>query len=180
MKWLLIAGAVVAALVIVVAIVGTLLPRDHVAIVRARIAGTPDTVWHAIADVANHPTWRTGVKRVELREPIDGKTAWREHSSHGSLLMVADHSEPPRRFVTRIADDKLPFGGTWEFVVEPTDGDGSTVTVTERGSVYNPVFRFMSRVLFGHTATIETYLRSLGRKFGSEPTPTVVANATSR
>ncbi len=34
----------------------------------------------------------------------------------------------------------------------------SSVTITERGSVYNPIFRFMSRFIFGHTATVEAYL----------------------
>jgi hypothetical protein len=30
----------------------------------------------------------------------------------------------------------------------------------------------------GHTASIDAYLRALGRKFGSEPTPMVVAGGT--
>jgi hypothetical protein len=29
----------------------------------------------------------------------------------------------------------------------------------------------------GHTATLEAYLRALGKHFGNEPTPTVVATA---
>lgn len=168
MKWLLIAGGVIGAVVLVVVIVGALLPRDHIATVTARIAGAPDSVWRAIADVADHPNWRDGVKRIELLAPIDGKMTWREHSTNGAILMVADHSEPPRRLVTRIADEKLPFGGTWEFVVQPAGNDTSNVTITERGSVYNPVFRFMSRFVFGHTATMDAYLRSLGRKFGRD------------
>ena len=45
----------------------------------------------------------------------------------------------------------------------------------ERGSVYNPVFRFISRFFMGHTSAIDGFLRALGKKFGTEPTPTVVA-----
>jgi hypothetical protein len=165
MKWLLIAGVVVVAIIVLVVIVGTMLPRDHIARVTARVAGAPAPVWQTIADVADHAAWRTGVKRVELLPPVDGKTRWREHSSNGAILMIADRVEPPHRFVTRIADDKLPFGGTWEFVVEPSGDGASVVTITERGSVYNPVFRFMSRYVFGHTATMDAYLRSLGRKY---------------
>ena len=173
MKWLLIAGGLIAAAVLVVVIVGALLPRDHIAKVSARIAGAPDSVWRAIADVADHPNWRDGVKRIEPLAPIDGKPAWREHSTNDAILMVADHSDPPRRLVTRIADDKLPFGGTWEFVVAPAGDNMSDVAITEHGSVYNPAFRFMSRFVFGHTATMDAYLRSLGRKFGGD-------SATSR
>jgi len=187
MKWLLVVGGMLVAIILIVVIVGALLPRDHVASVSARVAGTREAIWTAITDVANQPTWRDGVKRVELAAPIDGKAAWVEHSSNGSILMVADHSEPPRRFVTRIADTKLPFGGSWEFVLEPAGADAganagadaSTVTITERGSVYNPIFRFMSRFVFGHTATMDAYLRSLGRKFGRATTPTVVATTKS-
>lgn len=175
MKWLLAGGSVLAALIVIVVIVGTLLPRDHVASVSARILGTPDAVWQAITDVADHARWRDGVKRVELLPPRDGKLLWREHSSNGPILMVADRSEPPHRFVTRIADETLPFGGTWEFVVEPV-ADASMVTITERGAVYNPVFRFMSRFVFGHTATMDAYLRSLARKFGGDVTPTARGN----
>lgn len=179
MKWVFIAVGALIAIVLVIVIVGTLLPRDHIATVTARIAGVPDSVWRTITDVAEHPTWRSDVRRVELLPPTDGKTTWREHSSNGAILMVADRAEPPRRLVTRIADEKLPYGGTWDFVITPSGDQGSVVTITERGSVYNPVFRFVSRFILGHTATMDTYLRALGRKFGGDVTPTVVAPAPS-
>lgn len=34
------------------------------------------------------------------------------------------------------------------------DGAGTRVTITENGEVYNPLFRFVSRFLMGHTSTI--------------------------
>ena len=43
-------------------------------------------------------------------------------------------------------------------------GSGTRVSITERGEVYNPIFRFLSRFVFGHTGTMETYLRDLARK----------------
>jgi hypothetical protein len=70
--------------------------------------------------------------------------------------------------VTRIADPKLPFGGTWTFEIAP-DSDGATLRITERGYVTNPFFRFMSRFVFSQTSTMETYLKSLAKKFGEEP-----------
>lgn len=74
-------------------------------------------------------------------------------------------SDAPRRLVTQIADPNLPFGGTWTTVITPADGE-SEVRITEGGEVRNPVFRFMSRFVFGLTATMDTYLRDLGKKFG--------------
>jgi uncharacterized protein YndB with AHSA1/START domain len=177
MKWLTIMVAAFAGIIVLVVVVGALLPRDHVASMRARIGATPEVVWRAITDVEQQPAWRPGVQRIELLPAIDGKTAWREHSTNGPIAMVIDRAEAPTRVVTRIADDKLPFGGTWEYVIA-ADGDGtSMVTITERGSVHHPVFRFFSRFVFGHTATMDAYLRALSRKFGAEATPTVVATS---
>jgi len=53
------------------------------------------------------------------------------------------------------------------------------VTSTARGWVSNPTFRFVSRCVMGHTATLDAYLRALGKHFGSEPTPTVVARGAA-
>lgn len=75
---------------------------------------------------------------------------------------------PPRRLVGRIADSKLPFGGTWTLEITPTP-EGSNLRITERGWVSNSLFRFMSRFVFGYTGTLDSYLRSLAKKFGEEP-----------
>jgi hypothetical protein len=45
------------------------------------------------------------------------------------------------------------------------------VTITERGLVGNPIFRFVSRFVIGQTATMDSYLRALGKRFGEEVTP---------
>lgn len=75
---------------------------------------------------------------------------------------------PPSRLVGRIADPKLPFGGTWTFEITPTP-EGANLRITERGWVSNPMFRLLSRFVFGYTSTIDSYLRSLAKKFGEEP-----------
>ena len=176
MKWALLVGGVVVALIAIVIIVGAMLPRDHVAAMTARVAAKPDAVWAAITEPAMFPSWRKDVRTVDMLAPTASGPSWRENSSQGAITFVVDATEPPRRLVTRIADEKLPFGGTWEYVVEP-DGPSSRVTIVERGSVYNPVFRFVSRFIMGHTATINTYLRALGKHFGDEPIPTAVTPA---
>ena len=177
MKWIIIAGAGLLAIVVIITVIGALLPRDHVAALTARIAATPDTVWHTITNVAGHTAWRPDVGRVEVLAPSDKGPSWREHSRHGVITMVVERWEPPRHLVTRIADVGLPFAGRWEYRIEPDGAGASQVTITERGTVHNPIFRFVSRFVMGHTATIDGYLRALGRKFGAEPTPAVVATA---
>lgn len=174
MKWLAIVGGVVVVLVAVVIIVGAMLPRDHVAAMTARVEATPDSVWSVLAEPWAFPTWRADVKTVDILASTPIGPSWREHSSRGAMTFVVDAAEPPRRLVTRIADKNLPFGGSWEYVVEPDGPSASRVTIVERGAVYNPVFRFVSRFIMGHTATIDRYLRALGKHFGEEPTPTAV------
>ena len=46
--------------------------------------------------------------------------------------------------------------------------------ITEQGEVYNPVFRFVSRFIMGHTATASAFLTSLGARFGAAVVPEVV------
>jgi hypothetical protein len=75
---------------------------------------------------------------------------------------------PQRRLVGKITDRKLPFGGTWTFEIAPVP-EGATLRITENGFVSNPVFRFMSRFVFGYTDEMEKYLRSLAKKFGETP-----------
>jgi hypothetical protein len=60
----------------------------------------------------------------------------------------------------------LPFGGTWVYEIVP-EGDSCTLTITEHGKVYNPLFRFVSRFIMGHTATIDSYLAALNAKLSS-------------
>lgn len=66
----------------------------------------------------------------------------------------------------RIADPNLPFGGTWTYDLVPGD-QACSLTVTEDGEVYNPLFRFVSRFIIGHTATIDSYLKALQTKLAS-------------
>ena len=75
------------------------------------------------------------------------------------MTISIERSEPPRLLVTRI-EPGLPFGGTWTYELAP-DAGGSVLTITERGEVYNPIFRFMSRFIFGHDSTLAGYMAAL-------------------
>lgn len=166
MKWLFIGGGVIAASIVFVIVVGALLPRDHVATLVASLKAPPETVWAVITDPAAFPSWRADVTRIEMLPPAPTGPSWREYSRHGAITMTADVSGKPRRLETHIADKNLPFGGWWEYSLKPNAGGGTEITITERGSVYNPVFRFVSRFIMGHTKSIDGYLGALGRKFG--------------
>jgi uncharacterized protein YndB with AHSA1/START domain len=169
--------AVVVGLGLVIVVAGYLLPVKHVATVAAHVPATPAQVWDALTDVAAYPKWRGDVGSVEMLPADSGHVAWREHGKNDAISFAIEQAEPPRRLVTRITDKSLPFGGSWEYVVTP-DGTGSRVQITEHGEVYNPVFRFVSRFIMGHTATASAYLKSLGARFGATVMPEVVSSAT--
>ena len=171
MKWVLIILGILVGFVALAWLVGAMLPKEHVATRMARYKQPPEKIWEAISNVEGMTAWRTELKGIERLPDKDGKPAWVEDlGNFGKMPLQVEVFEPPRRLVTRIADPKLPFGGTWTFEITPVEG-GATLRITERGEIYSPFFRFMSRFFFGYTSTLETYLKNLGRKFGEDVTP---------
>ena len=80
----------------------------------------------------------------------------------GDVPMRFERQEPPSLLVARVDGNDLPFGGTWTYRIAPAPG-GSELTITEDGEVYNVIFRFMSRFVFGHYATMDAYIENLQR-----------------
>jgi len=140
MKWLLLIVVVLVVLVAAIAFIGATLPRDHVASRSLALRRPAEEVWAAIMQA----TAASGV-------PVD-----------------VVESDPPRRQVTRVKDTEKNFGGTWTITVTPSP-TGSTLTITEDGWVSNPVFRFVSRYVMGHHATMDGMLKAVAKKFGEQP-----------
>lgn len=174
MKIALIVIAAVVGVAILVAFVGWSLPVKHRAARQAFLSATPESVYAVISAPRDFPSWRSKVKSVEMLPESEHHTSYRETGDDGTIAYVVDEAIPARRLVTRIADPSLPFGGTWTYELVPT-ASGTTVRITEDGEVYNIVFRFMSRFVFGHHATIDGYLRDLGRHFKQDVTITSVS-----
>jgi len=135
MKWLMIAALVLVAIVIVATIIGAMLPRNHRASRTASFKRPPPDVWAAVIEATS-----------KSNVPVD-------------VL----ESAPPRRLVTRVKESEKMFGGTWTIAIDPA-ADGSTVTITEEGWVANPIFRFISRFVIGHHATMDSILRQMAKK----------------
>ena len=165
-KGLLIAAALLIGLIGIMAAVGATLPVKHTASLEAVYPAPRDSVYVLITDVSRYTEWRSGLERVEQRPPVAGKPRWLEVGDDGEMLFEATESDPGRRHVTRIADPGLPFGGTWTFELEDAPA-GTRLQITEDGEVYNPIFRFMSRFVFGHRAGIERFHSDLTKRIGS-------------
>ena len=170
MRYLLIAAAILGALVLLVLAIGWSLPVKHTAASGVTINTAAGPIYNLITDVERYPQWRSSVERTERLPDSAGKTRFREVGSDGTILYEVESAEPNRRIVTRIADRSLPFGGSWTYELIPR-GDSTTLRITENGEVYNPLFRFVSRFVMGHTRTIDTYLSDVAQHFDSAEDP---------
>jgi len=165
MKWILITLAIIGLLIVAVVGIGFVLPVKHVATRSARFAQPAEKIFLAISGIQSFPEWRPSVERVEVLPPSGAHPRFREIGSDGSILFETDSLVPNKRVVNRIAGRSLPFGGRWIYDLTP-DGDGTRLTITEEGEVYNPIFRFVSRFIMGHTRTIDRYLGDLKNRLG--------------
>jgi Polyketide cyclase / dehydrase and lipid transport len=169
MKWLLLVIVIIAVPLLLIVTVGALLPKEHVVSRTASYRQPPDAVW---AVITGPPDWRSDIRSYQEIPSQNGTRIWRETDSHGQTITYEGSEESAlseagtvRRLRTRIMDKNLPFGGAWTIDVSP-EASGSSVTITERGEVYNPVFRFVSRFVMGQSATVDAYLKALQKKLG--------------
>lgn len=163
MNVLLIIGASVVGLIVAVVVIGQSLPVKHVARARATFQRPLDELWKRLAAFERYPDWRRGVANVEPA----GENHWREVDKKGEAMTYETvESVSPRRLVRRIAGENLPFGGTWTFELSEAGPERTSVSITEDGEVYNPVFRFVSRFVMGHHATMSAFLEDLATSFG--------------
>jgi hypothetical protein len=139
MKWIAIVVVTLVALVALVAGIGAMLPRTHKAGRSLRVNRPPEDVWPVLMRV-------TAASDV----PVD----------------VLD-SRPPHRLVTRVTEKETNFGGTWTIDIASA-APGSTVTITEDGWVANPIFRFVSRFVMGHHATMDGTLKKVAASLNEE------------
>ena len=166
MRWILWIVAGIALPVVIVAIVGALLPKAHTASRTARVSMPPDALYTLLTDIDRFPEWRTDVKKVERLPDRNGLPAWIEHGRHGAIPLFSERMERPSRLVGRIGEG-LAFGGTWTYRIAPATG-GSDLTITEDGEIYNPIFRFMSRFVFGYHSTMDSYIKDLQAKVAAQ------------
>jgi uncharacterized protein YndB with AHSA1/START domain len=166
MKWVLIILAIIAGLIVLVTIIGMLIPKAHTATRTARLKQPIETVWAAITDHAAEPAWRGDIKAKERMPDRDGKPVWREVRGRGdSMVLQTLELDPPRKMVGRILDQSQ-FGGTWTYELAPADGGGCSITITEDGEIYNPIFRVVARLVIGYHGTMDGYLKALAGRFG--------------
>jgi hypothetical protein len=169
---IVIAASIIGVVVLVfavMALIGSQLPRAHTASRSIVLRETRPNVYAVIRDFKSAPAWRSGVKSTEVIETPGQKLRFIEHGSDDVTYELTE-DVPNQRMVTRILNTDLGYSGQWTY--ELTDENGGTrVKITEDGDVSNVFFRVMSRYVFGHTSTMDTYLTALAKRFGETATP---------
>lgn len=146
--------------------IGYMLPQDHRASRTVVHAAPPAEVFAIVTEFSRFPEWRSGISRVELL-PDDGRGArFREHGSQDVITYRVERIEPPMKLVTRIDDPSQPFGGTWTLDLAAVP-EGTALTITEDGEVYNLLFRFLSKTVFSPYSTIDTYHADLRKRIAA-------------
>lgn len=131
------------AVVGVIALIGFFLPAGHEASRSADFNKPPVAVFALVSDPNNYRSW------------WDGATVKSE--------VIA--SVPPSKLVTKVVGE-TQFGGTWTIQIDPIP-TGSRMTITERGEIYNVLFRALAKFVFGYTSTMESCLEAAKKKLAA-------------
>ena len=111
MKWVANGVAGLAVLIVAIAAIGSMLPRNHRASRSLRLHRSPDEVWAVVTELA-----RASDVPVEVVE-----------------------SAPPHRLVTRVTEQEKNFGGTWTIAIAGEPGstratEGGYATTADAGT----------------------------------------------
>jgi uncharacterized protein YndB with AHSA1/START domain len=171
MKWVVIVIGGLFGLVALMALIGAFVPREHRATNTVTLRQPPDSVWNVVRDLGGTPSWWAEIKESVRQPDQNGREVWRQKMSGFDVPLVVMEAVPPRRLVTQIdASAGAAFGGTWTYELTPDSG-GTRISVTEAGWIGNPIFRFLSRFVFGYYGSLDGYLKALGERFGETVRP---------
>ncbi len=162
------------------AVVGSFLPAEH-AVARAVEVGRPaEEVWRLINDMERYPDWVPG---LESMEPVSGgrdAMLWRQSGQGVRLTIEVVERSPPRRLVTRPADEGLSYSGSWTHDVIPSPR-GCRLVITERGRIEGRLARFFARFVFGTHHAVDSFLHAAAVRLDpNDPSPILPVEAPSR
>ncbi|GAB4364373.1 MAG: SRPBCC family protein [Methylohalobius crimeensis] len=169
MQTILIIVLIASGLLGVTLMVGSRLPKTHVAASRIRLKAKPEEVWHILTDFRSYPSWRMGLKRVEVSSTPDNRPMWTEICAEASKIpFQVVEAEPPVWLVTQMANESLPLRGRWSYRLEEDSGE-TILTVTEVDRIHSPLFRFCIRYLLSYYSAMDVFLAELALKLGQPP-----------
>ena len=149
-----------AALVFYVA--GSRLPREHRSVVTATFKAARPAVWAALTDYPAMPAWWPSLKSIRTEKLPDGtELTWNTDRHNHEIPFRTAESRVNEKLVRVIASDRLPFGGTWTFLLADAPGGGTQLTLTEDGIINPPIFRTVATWFMGLDATQKDFVGAL-------------------
>ncbi len=150
---------------------GRSLPREHEATSTLTLVAPVDSVWAVVRDIRGTPQWWGDMKGAKRVAGAPRETWDEDMGSAGTMRVEITRAEPGRRLVMTILDPDgtQGWGGVWTLTLR-ADGSATEVSLTETGWVDPPLFRVVTKVRGAH-ATLDSYLRALGGRFGELASP---------
>jgi len=165
MRWIIVILGILIALLVAVALAGAMLPKEHTVTRTIVLKQSPDAVWAVVTDYTNEPQWRHEVQTITKLPDRNGHQLVEEKYKNGDTLKIETvEAQAPTKLVRDVVDNPI-FSGRWTYELTPANG-GTRVSITEHGTVPNPVFRLVSRFVIGHTTSLDRFLKQLGDRFG--------------
>ncbi len=181
MLWIVI--GIVAVLVLMPFIIGSLLPQRYNGQTEAFLAQSPEEVWAALQNYESHPMTGKMMKSAEAlpkTEWVDDLPAWVEDMGHGERITVKTvEADRPVRLVREMASASMPMTSRWVYTLEEADG-GSDLnlrgchltlqgeTYIRRGTWMVPIFRFMMVVGGGVKKGLDIQIDMVAKTLGVE------------
>src|SRR5262245_44249421 len=106
---LIIAGVIagIALLGGIAALIGSQLPKSHVASRSIVLRQPPQDVYAVVRDFSSAPQWRSDLKQVDVETLDGGPVHFREVGKHDTVNYELVEDVPAQRMVTRIRDTDL-------------------------------------------------------------------------
>ena len=101
---LILVVGVIAALILLLIAIGYALPISHVATREASLPAPPERVFSVLRDVEKFPTWRSGVKSVEMLATTPA-LRWRERGDN-DITFEMETVEAPTKIVNSPASTR--------------------------------------------------------------------------
>lgn len=137
--------------------VGWLRPAQHIAACRGVLRVDPDQVWARVVDVDAWPTWVSAFDAVRPRADEDGHPSYFVETEFGEAVLIVEQRDS-ERMVTFL--DAGSFEGRWAYELSAVPA-GSQLTITETGTVSNPLMRGLMMFMDEH-ASMRGFLEDLG------------------
>lgn len=152
------------AAVLIMFILGSALPREHIATASTMIHAPQGRIWSLMEDLDAQPHWRTSLKSIEaLPNDSDGHRCWAEVQRGMRIPLCEETVDAPTTRVVAIADPTLNYGGRWTYNLTALTPDTTQVTILEEGTVDSPLWRFVGHYLFHEDTFLKRYEADLQR-----------------